>query len=525
MYLETGQTRLRILDNKYRDTMKKKLFDLLLLAALVLGLGMTATSCKDDDDDAKKEEKSGDSQTGMSELADDQLRDLICQWCDVQKDELAGTAWKNQTFEPTIGFVDDESTPFYRSLPVGTLEEADHYAVLALGTLGIDGNKPDGFSFSDDKVGTVSYRHSEESNILAVIDVEIRQLPRLVRLYLTKQAGDNAVRPPYYQCGNVIKYKNRYYICASDHKYGEKARFITFNDQSEHTTGTFGWSGVGDDVVYNDDMASPETILAWLDNILCLKKSNRESLRGVLIDSGLTEEQINQVIPFTEGQTFMLLDAMTDEYHMLMNSTTGGTSRVISAYTWGIQKECQGDPGSLDFDETDEKNIQEFIIAAPGMMLTNKVRWRVNLTSSWDQWQPYIFLIQDSKFRTMRKALGEESCLTTLSPSHFVWQDVGTVYLEETLTEPEGIDMRPDIKAATYHVVMLAIYWQHEVVNIMGYPTRLLFDFTKDFINSTYRNNPVFATPNYYWYRRSITSKEITFTDKGSPQSKYDLIK
>ena len=195
--------------------MKKKLFDLLLLAALVLGLGMTATSCKDDDDDAKKEEKSGDSQTGMSELADDQLRDLICQWCDVQKDELAGTAWKNQTFEPTIGFVDDESTPFYRSLPVGTLEEADHYAVLALGTLGIDGNKPDGFSFSDDKVGTVSYRHSEEPNILAVIDVEIRQLPRLVRLYLTKQAGDNAVRPPYYQCGNVIKYKNRYYICAS----------------------------------------------------------------------------------------------------------------------------------------------------------------------------------------------------------------------------------------------------------------------------------------------------------------------
>ena len=508
--------------------MKNKVFNCLLLATLVFCLGITVTACKDDDEVKKESIENGpDSQTGMSEHQDDQLRDLICQWCDVQKDELAGTAWKSQTFEPTLGFVDDESTPLYRSLPVGTLEEADRYAVQALGTLGIDFNKPDGFSFSDNKVGTVSYRHSGESNILGVIDVDIKQMPRLARLYLSRQAGENASGTPYYHSGDVIKYKNRYYVCASDHKYGEKARFVTFNDQSEHTTGTFGWHGQGDDVVYNDDMASPETLLAWFANIFSSRQS-RDNLRVQLIESGLNDEQINQVVPATEDQAYFIFNYLTDEYNQPTQAGAEGMDNHITAYNWQVLKECEGDPYSRNFDEKDEKNIQKLLIAPYTLFLTNRVRWRINFISSWDQWVPYITLTKDSEFKERKEYLDNIACITTLSPSHFAWRDLGTFYMDENLHKPAGTKMslRDELGKGTYHVIMLAIYWQHEVTSLMQmYPTRMLFDYTRDWsTHPTTFHKDEFKKPYLYWPRRCITSKEITFTDKGKAQSKYESI-
>ena len=511
--------------------MKTNTHKWMLLATLVLGLGIAITSCKDDDEDKKKTEQGPDTQTGMSELQDDQLRDLICQWCDVQKDELAGNAWKNQTFEPTIGFVDDESTPFYRSLPVGTLEEADLYAVQALGTLGIDGNNPDGFSYSDDKVGTVSYRHSRESNILGVIDVEVRQLPRMMRLYLTRQAGENASGTPYYHCSDVIKYKNRYYVCVSDHKYGEKARFVTFNDQSEHSTGTFGWYGQGDDVVYNDDMASPETILDWFNNIFSSRQS-RDFLRMQLLENHLTEEQINQVVPATEDQTYGIFNYLTDEYYKPTDSRRSGAENHVTSFTWQVLKECEGDPYTADFDEKDERNIQKFLITPYSLFLTNRVRWRINFTSSWDQWVPYITLIKDSGFKEDKKILDNQACLTTLSPSHFALGDLGTVYMDEDLHKPNEANMalRGELSKGTYHVVMLALYWQHDIFLYQEvYPTRMLFDFTRDYSlkpGTIYQieNKGEYKKAYLYWPRRCVTSKEITFTDKGKAQSKYESV-
>lgn len=499
-----------------------------LMAAVVCGLVVCAASCTDDGgEDNDLNEQSAESQTGMSVLQDDQLRDLICQWCDVQKDELTGTAWKSQTFEPTVGFITDESAPYYRSIITGTLQEADRYAVQALSTLGIDGNNPNGFSYTDQEVGAVSYYHSTEPNILAVIDVEVKQLPHLVRLYLTGQGDENASGTPYYRSGDVIRYKGRYYVCASDHKYGEKALFVTFNDYNEHTTGTFNWRGVGEDVVYNDDMASPETLLAWFKNVFS-SLNKRETLRGFLVDHGLDEEQISQVVPATEDQTFFLFNSLTDEYRQLMNTTTGGSALAATALTWQVLKECQGDPLSAGFKENDEKNIQELLVAPAGIMLTKKVRWRINFTSSWDQWVPYIFLIKDSEFNDKKEFLDKEECLTTLSSSHFVWQDIGTFYLNENLQRPEGTKMsvRQTLSSGTYHVVLLAIYWQHDVHLIQEYPTRMLFDFTRDYAlkpNGRYKEE--YAKSALYWFRRNITSREITFTDKGKAQSKYESIK
>ena len=503
--------------------MNKNVFKWMLMATVVLCLTMSITACSDDDEKEKDEQAASDSQKGMSELKEDQLRDLICQWCDVQKDELSGSAWKAQTFEPTIGYLADESTPMERSLAVGTTEEADRYALRTLSTLGIDPQSPDGFTYSDAQVGTISYNHVTGSNTLAIIEMDIKQLPTLRRLCLVRQGNDNASDQPYYRTGDIIKYKNRYYVCASDHKYGEKALFVTFNNQAEKTTGDFGWRGVGDDIVYNTDMASPETIHAWLANIVG-SKQKRDDLRGRLVDYGLNEEQINQVVPATEDQTHMLMCAISDPYHMLLNTTAGGSASAASAFTWQVLKECQGDPLEPNFNFTDPNNLQRLLVAPVGMLLTNKVRWRVNFFSSWDQWMPYIFLVKDSEYAQNKSDLDGLECVTTLSKSHFVWQNAGTMYLDEKLVRPAEEDFKSDIKAGTYHVLVLAVYWQHEIANIQGYPTQLLFDFTKDWGTKTDKSSERFRRSSNYWWRRNITSTEITFTDKGKAQSKYEKI-
>ncbi len=503
----------------------KSIYVWVLTAALTVALSGSMISCSDDDDNnnENKTEQGGDSQKGMSELQDDQLRDLICQWCDVQKDELVGTEWKSKTFEPTVGFLADESAPYDRSVVVGTIEQADLYAVNALGTLGIDFQSPDGFSYNDEQVGNISYHHASADNILAYIDVQVKQLPQLKRIYLTIQGDENANDKPYYHCGDVIKYKNRYYVCASDHKYGEKALFVTFNNHADQETGTFGWSGVGEDVVYKNDQAFPETLRAWLGNIVC-NKQKREGLRGELVDYGLSEEEINQVVPATEDQTFMFLNSISDEYHMLVNTAGSGSATAASAMTWQVLKESQGDPMESGFDPKDKKNIQRLLITPAGVLLTKKVRWRVNFTSSWDQWVPYIFLVKDSKYAQLKSDLDGVPCINTLSKKHFEWENVGTVYVDQTLTKPADVKLKAPVEAGTYHVLVLAIYWQHEIVKIQGYPTQMLFDYTKDFAQSNYGNKTDFQKPSRYWYRRPITSSQITFTDKGKAQSKYAII-
>ena len=121
----------------------RKILNFALIAATVCGLSLAVTSCKDDDkSDNGGENNNGGTEVetieGMSALEDDQLADLICKWTDTNYSDLTGSAWRSKTFDATVGLSLDESRPGVRTMPVGTLEEADSYAVGALGTLGID---------------------------------------------------------------------------------------------------------------------------------------------------------------------------------------------------------------------------------------------------------------------------------------------------------------------------------------------------------------------------------------------------
>ena len=126
--------------------MKRRL-NLWLLAALLCGMSMSVTSCKDDDNNSNGTDSEGqETYEGLSTLEDDHLADLIAAWTDTSRDMLNGTSWRNSRYEPTVGLALDESQPGIRYVPVGTIDEADDYAASALGTLGIDYEHPEGFT-------------------------------------------------------------------------------------------------------------------------------------------------------------------------------------------------------------------------------------------------------------------------------------------------------------------------------------------------------------------------------------------
>ena len=333
----------------------------------------------------------------------------------------------------------------------------------------------------------------------------------------------------YYHVGDVVRYKNRLYICATDHYLNEEARFVTLNDQDDHTIGTFNWSGTGKDSVYNDDMASSKTLYQWTKNVL-FNKERTNSVRAALQAKGIAGEQWNQVVPQTDQMGFQMQYAMMDPYHLIVDITKGSVdNNVLNGAFKATQHynvvywECQGNEYDQGFDPEDEDNIRVYSIAPGGYLLADKMRYSEHATSSWDQWVPYLYLIRDDQMESYRQALDARACMSTLSPSHFKWADLGTITITEKIVEPHEhswVNSRGDLKAGTYHVLLLAFYWQHNKVRIGLSYWRLLMNFTHD----RKVNAGVWATPDYTWYRRCITSREYVVTDDGKKNSKLESV-
>ena len=496
------------------------------MAALVVGLSMNVTSCKDDDDDNNNgtEQQGGDSAEGMVSMADTQLGDLICQWCDVQADELTGSDWRTKTYEVTEGVVTDASIPTERSVQVGSLAEADAYALHALNGLGINSSNLNDFSFSDAQVGTVSYHHGggSDGNTLATIDVNVKQLPGLTRMLLVKTLPDNAGGDPFYRVGDIICYEKKgqtnYAVCVSEHTKNQKALFVTMNDQSQHKTGTFNWRGVGQDTVYSDRMASSQALYLWLKNIV-FDENRLASIRTFMTDEGFDEMAINQVAPATESQRHSLVRCMSNQENLVcdvmmdedLSSTIGMHSgaSMAATFSWSYKDE--------------EMTV---LISAPhGHLLTNILRWSEHFLSSWDQWVPYLFLVKDKEYSAFETTLNKIAPMTTLSPSHFKWEDLGTVQLTKELNECSYLIST--VKPAVFHVLLVATYWQHKAVDTIYGEEKILFNFTKDASQhpeSKMRKQYTEFGMEAFWDRMEITSSEISFTDKGVAKKGYTTV-
>ena len=192
----------------------KRILNLWLLAVLLGGMSMSVTSCKDDNSEPSAEEQEQQAiaeqesvNTAFSVL------DYLADMNNAPADFLSGR------YEPTIGTADDGNAGT-RVVNTNTMElAAERFADMT--EADIDENTQS-YTWSDERLGTMTYTKSQDGKSWATVDVNIRQMPHLQKIIFRspEQAGDNSQfeGTAYYRFGDVVSKKNEdgmteYWIC------------------------------------------------------------------------------------------------------------------------------------------------------------------------------------------------------------------------------------------------------------------------------------------------------------------------
>ena len=196
----------------------KKLMNFWLMAALLCGLGLSVTSCKDDDDDNTSEQRNEDADPMDT---DDNM--VAWRWLSLLTDAQALDAdWAKKTYTPNIGTA-SENNQNTRIVTVADLDEAKaKFADLA----GVEASRLGAaYTASQPGVGSLTWTPSAAgADNLAEVEVNIRTIPSLQKIVYctTDQVGKNGWglggqvdKTVYYRFGDVIcdKDKKQYWVC------------------------------------------------------------------------------------------------------------------------------------------------------------------------------------------------------------------------------------------------------------------------------------------------------------------------
>lgn len=194
----------------------KKVTNWMLMVALVCGLSLSVTSCKDDDDNNTSEQKKDD----VSPLDTDDARVAFRWLCVLAGVDKLDDNWQSKQYEPIVGDA-SQNNAFTRIIVVKDLQEAqEDFSKLADKTCAqlasmqiIDGGAAGTMKWTPSKAG--------EQN-LAVVEVNSRIMPHLQKLiYCTPDQkgenswfGDNLKGTAYYRLGDVIRDQDGYlWVC------------------------------------------------------------------------------------------------------------------------------------------------------------------------------------------------------------------------------------------------------------------------------------------------------------------------
>ena len=200
---------------KNNNSMKKNVFNFWILIALVCGLSLSITSCKDDDKDelSPEEQEQQAIEQQEKEMTAYSVLDYLANMSNAPSDFLSGS------YEPTIGQADgaDASTRIVNTNDMETA--AMRFSDLVDG--GIDENAPS-YTWSDERMGTLIYTKSNDGKSWATVDVNIKQIPHLSKIiYRSPEQADNNGKfdgTAYYRFGDVVRKenadgKNEFWIC------------------------------------------------------------------------------------------------------------------------------------------------------------------------------------------------------------------------------------------------------------------------------------------------------------------------
>ena len=181
------------------ENMKKKSFNHWLWAALLCGLSLSVTSCKDDDND-------NNSTPSAEEQAAEQANEFWAVVTNLVSPFDVTSDYANKTFEPTIGEPAEGDDATRVVILPDAQAAATHFAAIADADITASTAT---YTYKSDAVGTLVYTKSTDGKSLATVDVDIKQIPHLQKIvYRTAdQAGTNGVSDgvPYYSFGDVIK--------------------------------------------------------------------------------------------------------------------------------------------------------------------------------------------------------------------------------------------------------------------------------------------------------------------------------
>ena len=282
---------------------RNRFLNMMLLAALVFGLGMSVTSCKDDNDsDGKSEEqKEQEAQEKASKFWD-----VVAQLVSVDDvtDDYAG-----KTFEPTIGIA-DSSDPLTRIVNTNDMKTAAQRFANLVGANDIDENTPS-YTWSDPEVGTMTYTRGGTAAEWATVDVDIKAVPHLQKIiYRVGGEGDNGSFEgrAYYRFGDVVS--RQVTVTYNEKKNNDRRGTITeywicvrpaFGPEGKEDSHWVCVNTVGDkNYKYYKASTGKEY---WLPTSLGTDKENMQNFAELLYAICCPSEWFNNVLNFHEDGT------------------------------------------------------------------------------------------------------------------------------------------------------------------------------------------------------------------------------
>ena len=204
----------------------KKNFYFLLMAALVCGLSLSVTSCKDDDKDnngGQSEEQQ--EQQALEEQDKDNARIAVLDHlADIDEVDMANIdSVLSLKFDANIGVAESEGSAT-RIVSINTMEAAAERFANMVGA-DIDENTTS-YTWKDDKMGTMTYTKNTDGTAWATVEVNIKQVPQLQKIIFRSpdQGDENAAFKgrAYYRFGDVVRRKviensyktiDEYWVC------------------------------------------------------------------------------------------------------------------------------------------------------------------------------------------------------------------------------------------------------------------------------------------------------------------------
>lgn len=480
------------------------------MGTLLCGLCVSLAACSDDDDNVDDSKATGGTEMS-TDVTDDEtvLASILGSLCDFDPVQDLRHGIIDGTFEATEGDVVDPENSRVRTVLVTTLERADAYASSLLGALGCPASSPAGFRWQNDAIGSIRYDHGT-GNELGVIELSVKQIPDLWKLRLVATPEINAGEDPYYSKGDIVQNKDdgKYYICVSNHEHGQKSTWISFDsndaDRSSQKTNTASWLLTGSDRYYSQQQANYSSLATWLSEYV-VSDAGYSGVLNALAAVGLNADNItNQIVPGTQELRQRLIEGLTYT----------GQSAVFEAWKTIGRNETVPRMTRYDYQLLDSKKDKwETRVYKPtGLLLGYNMRW----TMTFHYWQPYILLVREPDFTNFNGIINSVESQTTLSTGHFAWKELMDQSLFVTSTS------MPNSGAINgrYHVCVAAIHWTHDTFNMEVDGKELKIYGLVDFVAGENKQ-----LSQYDWMRHNITSREITYKDKGKKYFDFKSIR